>query len=128
MKPLAVIAVGVDIVGVDRFAALVTNRPAVVERLFTQDEVVRPDGADLPVTSLAARFAVKEAVAKCLGAPAGLEWHDCQILSLESGEPYINVTGTVLARAHELGITSWRVSMSHDNGSAIAYVTAGVES
>ena len=47
--------------------------PGLRERLFTPAEAARPPA------SLAARFAAKEALAKALGAPAGLAWHDAEV-------------------------------------------------
>src|SRR5207245_4844001 len=61
-----IVGVGIDVVDVDRFARILSRRPALAERLFT------PAERRLPIASLAARFAAKEAVAKALGAPAGL--------------------------------------------------------
>ena len=74
--------------------------------------------------SLAARFAAKEAVAKALGAPAGLRWHDCEIVSDPDGRPWLTVSGTVAAVAAERGINRWHLSLSHDGGIASAMVVA----
>ena len=46
--------------------------------------------------SLAARFAAKEALAKALGAPAGLRWHDAEV-PRRAGRPHLEVPGTVAA-------------------------------
>jgi holo-[acyl-carrier protein] synthase len=74
------------------------------------------------VASQAARFAAKEALAKALGAPAGLSWHDAEVVTDERGRPEFKVTGTVAARATELGIGTIHVSLSHDAGIASAVV------
>ena len=68
------------------------------------------------------RFAAKEALAKALGAPVGLAWHDAEIVSEESGRPVLEMRGSVLARADELGVASVHVSLSHDAGIASAVV------
>ena len=57
-----------------------------------------------------------------LGAPAGLAWHDCQVLRAASGRPELHVRGTVAAAADALGIVRWHVSLSHDGGMAVAQV------
>ena len=114
---MTVRGVGIDLVDVSRFAASLERTPRLAERLFTDAE---REGRD--VTSLAARFAAKEAVAKALGAPGALEWHDALISSDPSGQPRLTVCGTVAARAEALGITSWEISLSHDAGCAIAIV------
>ena len=111
-----IIGVGIDVCDVARFAESVERRPGLVQRLFT------PAEADLPVESLAARFAAKEALAKALGAPVGLHWHDAEIVSESSGRPVMEMRGSVLARATELGVASVHVSLSHDAGIASAVV------
>ncbi|MFE2326353.1 holo-ACP synthase, partial [Streptomyces sp. NPDC059385] len=70
------------------------------------------------------RFAAKEALAKALGAPAGLLWTDAEVYVEDSGRPRLRVTGTVEARAAALGVKSWHVSLSHDAGVASAVVIA----
>jgi len=119
-----VISVGIDVVAVDRFAASLARTPALARRLFTLGEQVTANGIPRGAASLAARFAVKEAAAKALGVPAGMDWHDCQVLSENSGRPVLEVTKTVAAAAAALGITGWRISVSHDAGIAAAVVIA----
>lgn len=74
------------------------------------------------MASQAARFAAKEALAKALGAPAGMSWLDCEIVTDSQGRPEFRVRGTVAARAAELGIATIHVSLSHDAGIASAVV------
>ena len=119
-----VISVGIDVVAVDRFAASLARTPALARRLFTPGEQVTANGVPRGAASLAARFAVKEAAAKALGVPSGMDWHDCQVVSENSGRPVLEVTKTVAAAAAALGITSWRISVSHDAGIAAAVVIA----
>ena len=78
----------------------------------------------LALASLAARFAAKEALAKALGAPVGLSWTDATVHRGEHGRPHFEVTGSVAARAAELGVRSLHVSLSHDAGVASAVVVA----
>ena len=113
-----IVGVGVDLVDIVRFEETLRRTPGVRERLFT------PAERDLPVRSLAARFAAKEALAKALGAPAGLAWHDAEIRRTESGRPQLAVRGTVAEAAARLGVHSWQVSLSHDGGTAVAVVVA----
>lgn len=113
-----VIGVGIDVVAIDRFAATLERSPRLRDRLFT------PAERELPVASLAARFAVKEAVAKALGAPVGLRWLDAEVRRVSGGRPQLVVTGTVADLAERLGVRSWHVSMSHDAGIASAVVIA----
>lgn len=121
---IVIIAVGIDAVHIPRFAALVARRPSVVDRLFTTAESQDSSGRVRSVASLAARFAAKEAVAKALGAPAGLVWHDCTIISQPDGRPVVEIHRTVAAAAADAGVQRWHVSLTHDGDYAAAYVIA----
>lgn len=111
-----IVGVGIDVVDVDRFEESLTRTPGLRGRLFCADEATRP------LASLAARFAAKEAIAKALGAPVGLAWHDAEVVSEETGRPRFELRGTVAARAEALGVAHVHVSLSHDAGIASAVV------
>jgi holo-[acyl-carrier protein] synthase len=113
---VAVIGVGIDVVDIERFMESLERTPGMRERLFTAAEATR-----LPA-SLAARFAAKEAVAKALGAPTGMAWHDAEVVSESSGRPLLELRGSVQARADQLGVRSVHLSLSHDAGIASAVV------
>lgn len=115
---MAIVGVGIDVVEMDRFDRAVERSPRFVERVFT------PAEQGLGRQSLAARWAAKEALAKALGAPPGLVWRDAEVVRDESGRPRLEVRGTVAARAQELGIATFHVSLSHDTGVASAVVIA----
>ncbi|MCX4748511.1 holo-ACP synthase [Kitasatospora sp. NBC_01287] len=119
-----IIGVGIDVASIDRFTEALARTPALGDRLFTAAERLLPSGQQRSAASLAARFAAKEALAKALGAPAGLDWHDAEVRSEPSGRPTLHVRGTVAARAAELGVRSWHLSLSHDAGVASAVVIA----
>ncbi|MDH6698776.1 holo-ACP synthase [Streptomyces griseoviridis] len=121
---MSIIGVGIDVAEIERFGASLARTPALAERLFVRSELVLPSGERRGVASLAARFAAKEALAKALGAPAGLLWTDAEVYVEESGQPRLRVSGTVAARAAALGVRSWHVSLSHDAGVASAVVVA----
>ncbi|QGN59184.1 holo-ACP synthase [Nostocoides sp. HKS02] len=113
-----IVGVGIDVVDVERFGQTLERTPGLLDRLFTAEE------RGLPLNSLAARFAAKEALAKALGAPVGLQWHDCTVRRGEDGRPHLQVTGTVEARADALGVHAMHISLSHDAGIASAVVVA----
>ncbi|HEX3706674.1 MAG TPA: holo-ACP synthase [Mycobacteriales bacterium] len=113
-----IIGIGVDIVALERFAESLDRTPQLGDRLFTAIE------RDAKPESLAATFAAKEAVAKVLGAPDGLEWHDVEVRHDDSGQPHLRVTGSVAAAATERKIARWHLSLSHDAGIAVAMVIA----
>ena len=117
---MSIVGIGIDVVDLARFAASLERTPELLNRVLTTDEQHNAAGKQLALESLAARFAVKEAVAKVLGAPAGLNFHDVQVSN--GGAPKITVTNTVAKCAEQLGITNWHVSITHDGPVAIAYV------
>lgn len=119
-----IIGVGIDVAEIERFGAALERTPQLAERLFVGSELTLPSGERRGIASLAARFAAKEALAKALGAPGGLLWSDAEVWVEESGQPRLRVSGTVAARAAELGVRSWHVSLSHDAGVASAVVIA----
>jgi len=119
-----IVSVGIDVVLVDRFTKALERTPLLYGRLFTEAELITPSGNPRSAESLAARFAAKEAVAKALGAPVGLHWHDCEIVTDPDGRPWLTVSGTVAEVAAERGVSRWHLSLSHDGGIASAMVVA----
>ncbi|WP_433437365.1 holo-ACP synthase [Nonomuraea sp. CA-141351] len=113
-----ILGIGVDVVDIARFEASLERTPRLRERLFTEGE------RELPVQSLAARFAAKEAVAKALGAPAGLDHREAEVRRDEAGKPELRITGRAAEVAYDLGVKRWHISLSHDAGVAVAYVIA----
>lgn len=116
---MSVVGVGVDIVDVGRFVRALDRTPGLAARLLTAAEraVGRPE-------RLAARFAAKEALAKALGGPGGLAWHDAEVVGVPGGQPRLEVRGSVARAAAERGIRTWHLSLSHDGGKAVAMVVA----
>lgn len=119
---MRIVGIGVDVCEVARFETAMQRTPRLVQRIFSPAE--RALLAGRAPQSFAARFAVKEAVAKVLGDTAGLQWHDCEVLGGAHGEPMVQTSGTVAAAAAHLGIERWHCSVSHDGGQAVAFVVA----
>ncbi len=111
-----IVGIGVDVVDVSRFAARLSRTPRLRDRLFTVAE------RGLPIRSLAARFAAKEALAKALGGPPGLSWQDVTIPGAAGGPPQMLVRGAVARRLDQLGGGRILLSLSHDGGVAVASV------
>lgn len=105
-----IVGVGIDIVAIPRLVDALERTPALRERLFT------PAEADLPVESLAGRFAAKEAVAKALFRPPGATWRDAEVVRGDDGRPVLSVRGY----EH----LTWHVTIAHDGGFATAMVVA----
>ena len=105
--------VGIDVVDIERFAESLKRTPGLLERIFT------PQERELPIASLAARFAAKEALAKALGAPMGLKWHDAEVIKSLGGAPSFVLRDSV---AQVVNGAKVHLSMSHDAGIASALV------
>ncbi|MBX3195572.1 MAG: holo-ACP synthase [Schumannella sp.] len=113
---MSIAGIGVDVVDLRRFERAVGRTPALRERLFAESE------RDLPLRSLAGRFAAKEALIKALGDSDGVRWHDMVIVNDELGNPSFALRGGTAEIVERLGITRIHVSMTHDAGIAIAQV------
>lgn len=111
-----VVGVGIDVCEVARFARAIGRRPGLADRLLCARE--RRGSLE----SQAGRFAAKEALAKALGAPAGLVWQDAEVVRDGEGRPSFVLRGTVAARAATLGVARVHVSIAHDAGLATAFV------
>jgi holo-[acyl-carrier protein] synthase len=113
--------VGLDLVAVPRFAAVLARRPRLLNRLFTEGELA--DAAGDP-TRLAARFAAKEACFKALGVGLGAGKFTDVETRRTSGAPTLTVSGSIAELAKAAAVQSWSVSLSHDGGMAGAVVLA----
>ncbi len=115
-------AIGTDIVEIDRFhSALQRWGDRFIKRILTDDEIQYCLKKANHVESMAARFAAKEAVIKCL-LPADqqeFKWHDVQVLNHSSGKPYIIVLNRLADSLQNCDIL---VSLSHSEKSAVAVV------
>ena len=124
-QALTVIAgIGIDIVDIARLDAALLRTPGLAARLFTAAEREAAAVRSAPVASLAGCFAAKEALAKALGAPAGLRWTDAEVVRERAGRPRMRVSGTVAAEASRQRVGAWHVSLSHDGGLCVAVVVA----
>jgi holo-[acyl-carrier protein] synthase len=118
-----IVGIGVDVVDLDRFEKSVARTPGVMTRLFAESEQLI-DGKHRALSSMAARFAAKEALIKALGDSEGVRWHDMAVVSDHLRNPTIEVYNALAAIVAGRGITRIHLSMSHDAGVAIAYVVA----
>lgn len=121
--------IGIDIVEVDRINQAVSRwGDRFLRRVYTPAEIDYCDGR---AQSLASRFAAKEAVSKALGtgwapqeshAAGWVDWTEIEVTRQNSGEPGVLLHGKAHARAQELGIAGWRLSLSHTHEHAVAMV------
>ena len=107
--------VGIDLLEIDRLERALQRRPRLGERCFTEGERDYASSRARPIQHLAARFCVKEAVAKALRLEAW-GWHDVEIIG-GGGPPVLRLSGAAKARARELG-GEVHVSLTHTAGMA----------
>ena len=100
-----------------------SRTPRLRTRLFAESELVH-EGRELPLRSLAGRFAAKEALMKALGETDGVAWHDMEVVRDAEGNPSFRVSGAVAEIVERRGIGALHLTMSHDAGIAIAQVIA----
>ncbi len=77
------------------------------------------------LSRVAARFAAKEATSKALGTGfIGVGWKEIEVVRLPSGAPTIKLHGRAQAVAESRGLTTFELTMSHEQEYAIAFVLA----
>lgn len=112
------LAVGVDIIELARIErSQLRLGERFLDRIFTAQEQAYCAGR---VTSLAGRFAVKEAVGKALGTGIGdVRWRDIEVVNDERGRPELVLHNTAKELAESLGLCTWSISLSHSEMYAI---------
>jgi holo-[acyl-carrier protein] synthase len=117
------LAVGIDLLEIDRLERALARRPRLAERLFTDGERAYAASRARPGQHLAARFCAKEAVAKALTLQAW-DFRDVEVVS-DGGAPTVALSGAAARRARELGVTVG-VSLTHTTAqaAAVAILTA----
>jgi holo-[acyl-carrier protein] synthase len=96
-------------------------------RLFSEIELIMfPSHPKQQLPFLAGKFAVKEAVLKCLGTGMidGISLKEIEVLKDDLQRPRISLNGQVQQIALDKGITHWHLSISHTDANSIAFVIA----
>ena len=122
---MSILGIGVDLVecariqhSLDRFGE------KFLHRVFTEGEIEYSLSMKFPARHLAARFAGKEAVSKAFGTGIGkaMGWRNIDIQKKPSGEPFLVFSGPAQDLAMERGVVSARITLSHTDHHAVAYV------
>lgn len=111
-----IFGIGIDVVEIDRIEESIEKfGDKFLDRIFTPSERAYCESQKRPHVNYAARFAVKEAVAKAFGTGIGknLSFLDMQIEREASGAPRVVLSGAGEAFAREHSITSVKVSLTH---------------
>lgn len=119
--------VGVDIVLVQRVRTMLADHgERVLSRMLTTAELAdcrREDRLDL--LSVAGRLAAKEAAFKALAlSDSALPWLGMEVRKSACGRPCLHLSGTGRVLAARMGVSSVRISISHDGEYAVAVAAA----
>lgn len=123
------VGLGVDIVEIERMAAILARRPAFAEQVFSEQERAYCEGTARPATHFAMRFAAKEAVVKALGTgfSDGIWVRDIEVGRTREGRPFATLSGRAQEVAAQQGIRDLSLSMSYTHTDAVACAMAITE-
>lgn len=113
--------IGIDVVDIPRIQRAIDSwGNFFLERIFTQREIEYAQSRKNPAPHIAARFAVKEAVAKALttGWSGGFRWKDVEVENDPSGKPSVLLYGRVKELLKESRVM---VSISHSESVVVAF-------
>ena len=116
-----IVGIGIDVVEISRMQRAVDTWGEVfLSKIFTRDELSYAHSKKNPTPHIAARFAVKEAVAKALatGWSGGFRWKDVEVENDNSGKPAVVLYGRIKELLHGSRIM---VSISHSENIVVAF-------
>ncbi len=124
MKNQLILGTGIDLVENERMLQILRrwNR-RFTDRVFLPGEQSYCDSKGMPHIYYAARFAVKEAVAKAFGTGIGprLGWLDIEVVKdNESGAPSVRLGSNGEKLTREYGAVSLKISLSHTRRFSVA--------
>ena len=118
--------VGVDLVSIERIERVYNLDPEkFLRRVFSAGELSLMTEAPPVISTIAARFAAKEAVLKAIGCgigPAGLA--EVEITRKQGEKPVVELHGEAFRLAAELGISKIELSITHEPPFACAVAAA----
>ena len=112
-------SIGIDMVEIERIELAIKQRgKRFLNRVYTEAELEICQGR---ISSLASRFAGKEAVMKALGTGVkGVGWQEIEILPDNTGKPLVKLYGRAKNKAIELGLKEFSISLSDTKRYAVA--------
>ena len=119
--------VGVDRIAISRVeASLERFGDRFIERVYTEQEIAQSHAKGNPARRFAMLFAAKEAVSKALGTGfrRGIAMHHIETIHQTSGKPEVSLHGAALKVAEGQGIIRIHVSLTDDEGVALAFAVA----
>jgi holo-[acyl-carrier protein] synthase len=116
------LGIGLDLVETARLASAIERHgDRFLHRIFTDGEL---DYVGNRITSLAARFAAKEATAKAFGTGIGaaMGFRDIEVISRADGCPMLRLHDAAARTARERGVCQTFLSLTHTADYAAAQV------
>lgn len=115
-------AIGIDVVDLERFAAAVHRwGDRLLLKILTPAEIAHCQAKASSISSMAVRFAAKEAFIKCLSQEQYrfFTWQGVQVINGEDGKPSLQLNGSL---AESLAGNRFFLSLSHSAKTAVATV------
>ncbi len=119
--------VGVDRIAIERVeAAIERHGERFVQRIYTAGEIRQARAKGHPARRFAMLFAAKEAVSKALGTGfrEGVAFDSIETIHQASGKPDVMLHAGAKKRADALDIHSVHLSLTDDDGVAMAFAVA----
>jgi len=122
-----IIGIGVDRVVIVRIErSLERYGERFEQRIYTMGEIAQAKAKGNPARRFAMLFAAKEAVSKALGTGfhQGVAPHHIETIHAPSGQPEVTLHAGAQRAAEGLGVQRVHVSLSDDDGIAMAFAVA----
>ena len=115
--------IGADLVEISKIRGIF-SREGFQETVFTPAELGHSQRHRSPMTDLAVRFAVKEALFKALGTGLSgeMDWRDVEVSSRIAENPRLRISGRTAQVAQEAGVSDCAFSFSYTEELAVALV------
>lgn len=128
-----ILGIGVDIASIKEFERIVGDGVgSFIEKHFSKDEIAYANAhhSGRPQDHLAVRYAAKEATIKALDQArstrvprlGNIDYCDMEVVIDTDGRPSMELKGALTKISREIGVKNIHTSLSHDAGSAVAFV------
>ena len=115
--------VGIDLIEIEKIALSILSE-AFLRKVFTEAEIEECRSVTNSAERFAGKFAAKEAFMKAagMGIRQGVWFTQIEVLTEESGAPYLRVKGEMETTLNESGMKKIHVSITHTKNTAAAVV------
>ena len=121
-----IFGIGIDVLKVERVERVYEKHgERFLSHLLMPEERAQFERTARPVRFIAMRFAAKEAFSKALGVglrKGGIRWREVEVIPNPLGKPEIFITGRAAQLCSEAGITGTHLSLTDEDGRALAVV------